>query len=66
MAVLASPAHRGAGFAYATAAVATQEALGIGLVAQWRSRQGNEASRRLAQRLGFTQLGVQVAVTLKR
>lgn len=65
MAVLASPAHRGAGFAYATAAVATQEAVGVGLIAQWRSRQGNEASRRLAQRLGFTQLGVQVAVTLK-
>lgn len=66
MAVLASPQHRGAGFAYAAAAVATQEALGENLIPQWRSRQGNEASRRLAQRLGFTQLGVQAAVALNQ
>lgn len=64
MAVLSSPVHRGEGFAYAAAAAATQGVLGEGLIAQWRSRQGNEASRRLAQRLGFTQLGVQAAVAL--
>ena len=64
MAVLASPQHRGAGFAYAAAAQATQTALGEGLIAQWRSRQGNDASRRLAQHLGFTRLGVQAAVAL--
>ncbi|MGJ9405752.1 GNAT family N-acetyltransferase [Nesterenkonia aurantiaca] len=64
MAVLASPQHRKAGFAYAAAAAATEEALRNGLIAQWRSRQGNTASRELAQRLGFTQLGVQSAVTL--
>lgn len=66
MAVLAHPQHRGAGCAYAAAAVATQEALGEGLIPQWRSRKGNEASRRLAQHLGFTQLGIQAAVALTR
>lgn len=65
MAVLAGRGHRGSGAAYAAAALATQEALAEGLVAQWRSRQGNEASLGLAGRLGFTQLGVQAAVRLK-
>lgn len=65
LAVLASPQHRRAGFAYAAAAVATEEASRNGLIAQWRSRQGNVASRALAQRLGFTQLGVQAAVRLQ-
>lgn len=64
MAVLASPRHRGAGFAYAAAAFAIHEALADGLIPQWRSRQGNASSLGLAQRLGFTQLGAQVAVAL--
>ncbi|MBO0594853.1 GNAT family N-acetyltransferase [Nesterenkonia sp. E16_7] len=64
MGVLAHPEHRGAGFAYAAAAAATDAALGAGLIAQWRSRQGNQASRVLAQRLGYTPLGVQAAVAL--
>ncbi|MGJ9373864.1 GNAT family N-acetyltransferase [Nesterenkonia sp. CF4.4] len=64
MSVLAGPQHRSAGFAYAAAAIGTQEALGEKLIPQWRSRQGNEASGRLAKRLGFTQLGVQAAVAL--
>ncbi|WP_146008900.1 GNAT family N-acetyltransferase [Zhihengliuella halotolerans] len=64
MGVLADPGHRGAGYAYAAAAVATQETVRAGLIAQWRSRQGNDASRRLAQRLGFTHCGVQAAVAL--
>ncbi|KUG60223.1 GNAT family N-acetyltransferase [Nesterenkonia jeotgali] len=65
IAVLAGRGHRGSGFAYAAAALAIQEALAEGLVAQWRSRQGNEASLGLAGRLGFTQLGVQAAVRLR-
>lgn len=64
MGVLAAPQHRGSGDAYAAAAAATDAALDAGLIAQWRSRQGNQASRGLAQRLGFTQLGVQAAVAL--
>lgn len=64
MGVLAHPQHRGAGLGYAAAATATQAAVEGGLIAQWRSRQGNQASLGLAQRLGYTQLGVQAAVAL--
>ncbi|EXF24128.1 acetyltransferase [Nesterenkonia sp. AN1] len=64
MGVLAAPQYRGAGLGHAAAAAATDAALGAGLIAQWRSRQGNQASRGLAQRLGYTQLGVQAAVAL--
>lgn len=59
--VIASPEHRGAGFAYAAA---TGAALADGLIAQWRSRRGNDASTRLAHRLGYAHLGIQSAVRL--
>ena len=36
------------------AAAATNDALASGLVAQWRARHDNEASLRLARRLGYT------------
>ena len=41
-----------------------REAVDAGLVAQWRCRVGNEASLRLADRLGFTRLGMQASVAL--
>lgn len=62
--VIAAQQHRGAGFAYAAASAATEAALAEGLIAQWRSRQGNDSSKRLAQRLGFAHLGIQSAVRL--
>lgn len=62
--VAAASQHRAAGLAYAAAAAATAGALDAGLIAQWRSRQGNDPSLRLARRLGFVQLGVQSAVAL--
>lgn len=62
--VVAAQQHRGGGFAYAAAAAATGAALAEGLIPQWRSRQGNNSSTRLAQRLGFAHLGIQSAVRL--
>lgn len=60
--VAADPAHRGRGYAAVAARRALRAALEDGLVAQWRCRVGNVASERLADRLGFTQLGWQTAV----
>ena len=47
------------------AAAATNDALASGLVAQWRARHDNEASLRLARRLGYTELGTQTTVVLR-
>ena len=44
------------------AALALNDALDVGLVAQWRARTDNPASRRLAQRLGFAESGEQSTV----
>lgn len=64
--VLSAPPHRGQGHAYRAAARAVDEALAEGLIAQWRCRVGNDASARLAQRLGFTWAGRQTAVRLRQ
>lgn len=63
--VAATPAARGRRFASAAATAAICAAIDAGLVAQWRCRAGNEASLRLAERLGFTRLGRQSAVALR-
>ncbi len=57
--VLTAPAHRGRGLAQAVASAATREALRNGLFPQWRARPA--ASRRVAQRLGFRELGAQIS-----
>lgn len=62
--VAARPSRRRHGFALAAATGAVCAAIDAGLVAQWRTRIGNEASLRLAERLGFTRLGSQAAVAL--
>ncbi len=62
--VLAVPAHRGRGFAYAAAARTVTEAIATGRLAQWRCRVGNDPSARLAKRLGFVRAGVQTAITV--
>jgi len=63
--VVASTALRGRGFARAVASAAVTEAHNAGLVAQWRSRAGNESSQRLGASLGFVVLGQQAAVALR-
>lgn len=62
--VVAKPEARGQGYAAAAAGEALTQALDDGLVAQWRCREGNAASERLAASLSFTRLGRQLAVDL--
>jgi GNAT superfamily N-acetyltransferase len=58
--VLTSPAFRGRGLAGAVASAAVADALGHGLLPQWRAR--IDASRRVARTLGFVELGAQVSL----
>jgi GNAT superfamily N-acetyltransferase len=60
--VLTSPHARGRGHGTVAAALATNAALAAGLLPQWRSRTDNEASQRVAERLGFQPLGSQTTV----
>jgi hypothetical protein len=62
--VLTPPGFRRRGFGLLAAALATNEALDLGLVPQWRSRIENSASRRTAARLGFLEVGTQTTVLL--
>jgi len=64
--IVAATAEQRKGFALVAASAAIRHAIGGGFVAQWRSRMGNTASDGLAGRLGFTPLGVQLAVALER
>lgn len=64
--VLTPPGFRRRGFGLQAAALATNEALDLGLVPQWRSRIENSASRRTAARLGFLEVGSQTTVVLHR
>ncbi|MET8982468.1 GNAT family N-acetyltransferase [Streptomyces sp. NPDC004539] len=58
--VLTTPAARNRGLATAAASAAVQHALEAGLLPQWRA--GNDASRRVAEKLGFREVGEQVSV----
>ncbi|MEV4541235.1 GNAT family N-acetyltransferase [Micromonospora echinaurantiaca] len=60
LAVLAGVRSRGRGLAGAAASAAVADALRDHLLPQWRARP--EASRRLARRLGFRELGNQVSI----
>lgn len=62
--LLTHPEHRGRGYGGLIAGVAVEEALADGLIPQWRSALENEASRRAALRLGFTDAGSQTTVVL--
>lgn len=62
MGVLTSPHARGRGYGVLAAAVGTNAALDNGLVPQWRVRHDNEASKRLAQVLGYEPVGSQTTV----
>lgn len=61
--VLTSAAHRDRGLARAAAGRAAGHALAAGLLPQWRARP--DASRAVARRLGFRELGVQVSFRLE-
>ncbi|MFG2697335.1 GNAT family N-acetyltransferase [Kitasatospora sp. NPDC048407] len=61
--VLTDPAHRGRGLAGHTAAASARHALAAGLLPQWRARV--PASRRVAARLGFRELGTQVSAEVR-
>lgn len=64
LAVLTAPEHRRQGFGGLIAALAANDAFAAGLVPQWRARTDNRASRRLAETLGFAEVGTQTTVTL--
>ena len=60
MCVLTAPAWRGRGLARVVAGAAVGHALAHQLLPQWRARP--EPSRRVAWRLGFRQLGIQLSI----
>jgi hypothetical protein len=62
--VLTPPEQRRSGRGTTAAALALNDALDAGLVPQWRTRVDNVASRRMARRLGFVEVGAQTTVTL--
>lgn len=62
--VLVPPALRQSGLGTLAGALATNDALDSGLVAQWRCRRENVASMLLARRLGFEPVGTQTTVLL--
>nr|WP_306238659.1 GNAT family N-acetyltransferase [Ornithinimicrobium sp. HY1745] len=62
MGVLTSPVARGRGYGVLAAAVGTNAALDAGLIPQWRVRWDNEASKRVAQVLGYELVGSQTTV----
>ncbi|MFM9609049.1 GCN5-related N-acetyltransferase [Streptomyces sp. V2] len=61
--VLTAPEARGRGLATEVAGAAVRHALEAGLLPQWRARAG--ASRRVAGKLGFREVGEQVSVRLE-
>jgi hypothetical protein len=62
--VLTPPEQRRSGRGTTAAALALNDALDAGLVPQWRTRVDNVASRRMARRLGFVEVGAQTTVAL--
>lgn len=57
--------HRRNGYAERIGCQVISFAVSMGLIAQWRSRVGNQASSKLARGLGFTLLGLQTTVALE-
>lgn len=60
--ILVTPGHRGHGYGASAASAAIEHALSVGLIPQWRSAAGNNASQRLGRRLGFVPHGEQIAL----
>lgn len=64
--VLTAPNHRRKGYGQSVAQLATNDAIDDGLVPQWRSRPENATARRLAARLGYTEIGSCHTAALRR
>ncbi|MFF0288687.1 GNAT family N-acetyltransferase [Streptomyces sp. NPDC005262] len=62
LSVLVAPDRRGRGLARVVASAAVTQVLDAGLLPQWRARP--QPSRRVAQALGFQELGSQLSVRL--
>jgi len=62
--VVTRPDRRGRGQGRVAAGAAALDALARGLLPQWRARIGNHASQRVADRLGFVTIGIQLFVRL--
>ncbi|NYE95316.1 hypothetical protein FHU41_001537 [Psychromicrobium silvestre] len=62
--LLVKPELRRAGYGLAAAGIAAHEALGAGLIPQWRASKENEPSRALALKLGFVPIGTQTTIRL--
>ncbi|MFA9428986.1 GNAT family N-acetyltransferase [Egicoccus sp. AB-alg2] len=62
--VLVAPDARGAGVGTAVAAAATRRVLDQGLTPQWRAAASNLASRTVARRLGYREMGRQFCFEL--
>ncbi len=61
MSVLTRTGYRGRGLAGLVSAAAVAHAQAAGLIPQWRARTDNLASRAVAARLGFTEIGEQIS-----
>lgn len=62
LSVLVAPGMRRRGLGRIVAGIAAHEALATGLIPQWRAATGNQASQRLARKLGFECAGSQTTV----
>ncbi|WP_213577084.1 GNAT family N-acetyltransferase [Rhodococcus sp. USK13] len=66
VAVLTAPLFRCRGLGTQAAGIATDDALDSGLIAQFRAPRDAPASRRLAARSGYRELGTYIEVTVAR
>lgn len=66
LSVLVPPEMRHRGLGSIVAGIASHEALGVGLIPQWRASTENKAAQQLALRLGFERCGSQTTVMLTR
>lgn len=62
LSVLVDPQLRRNGYGFTVAGIAAHEALGAGLIPQWRASVDNPASKALAEKLGFVLAGSQTTV----
>jgi GNAT superfamily N-acetyltransferase len=62
--VLVDPSARGAGVGTSLGAAATRRVLDRGLAPQWRAASSNAASRRIARRIGYREMGRQFSFQL--
>lgn len=64
MGALTLPSARRRGLGATATQLATNDALDAGLIPQWRAHRDNTASRRLAARLGYEELGTRLSIAV--